>query len=77
MAFGSICPGKRYAILQAKWYLLTLAHMFDFELLEGEQTDIDVNYYGHEILPPTNDVHLRYRMKDCYREDKHRRLSFV
>lgn len=66
MSFGSICPGKKYALTQAKWFLLSLVHNFDMELLEGESTKPDVNYHGHEILPPTNEVQIRYRSrKNC------------
>lgn len=66
MSFGSICPGKKYALTQAKWFLLSLVHSFDMELLEGESTKPDVNYHGHEILPPTNEVQIRYRSrKNC------------
>merc|ERR1719419_809392 len=32
MAFGSLCPGKRYALLQIKWYLITVLNKFDMKL---------------------------------------------
>lgn len=61
LAFGSLCPGKKYAMTQAKWFLLSLIYAYDIELLDGESTSLDVNYYGHEILPPVNDVQIRYK----------------
>ena len=72
LSFGSLCPGKKYAITQAKWFLLSLVHTFDIELCEGEKTELDVHYHGHEILPPTNEVQMRYRL----RKD-HENLIFV
>jgi hypothetical protein len=53
IAFGSLCPGKKYAITQSKWFLLSCIYSFDMELCSGESTIPDINYYGHEILPPT------------------------
>ncbi|XP_069141463.1 7-alpha-hydroxycholest-4-en-3-one 12-alpha-hydroxylase-like [Argopecten irradians] len=64
LSFGSLCPGKKYAITQGKWFLLSLVYKFDFELCDGEATELDVKYYGHEILPPTHDVQMRYRMRE-------------
>jgi len=64
MSFGSLCPGKKYAITQGKWFLMSLVYSFDFELCKGESTELDVNYYGHEILPPVRDVQIRYRMRE-------------
>ncbi|KAK3102926.1 hypothetical protein FSP39_014974 [Pinctada imbricata] len=72
LSFGSLCPGKKYAITQAKWFLLSLVHTFDIELCEGEKTELDVHYYGHEILPPTNEVQMRYRLRK-----EHENLIFV
>lgn len=63
IAFGSLCPGKKYAIMQSKWFLLSSIYSFDMELCEGEFTQPDINYYGHEILPPTNEVQVRYRLR--------------
>lgn len=72
LAFGSLCPGKKYALCQAKWFMLSLVNAFDFELCEGEKTECDINYHGHEILPPTNDVQIRYRIREG-----HKKLIFV
>jgi len=68
LAFGSLCPGKKLAITQAKWYLFNLAHQFDFKVANGETCEPDVKYHGHEILPPTNDVKLMYRHKQNVRD---------
>ncbi|XP_050413302.1 cytochrome P450 7A1 [Patella vulgata] len=68
VAFGSLCPGKKYSLLQTKWFLVNLVNSFDIALLEGESTQCDVNYYGHEILPPTHDVQVQYRLKEKFRE---------
>lgn len=72
IAFGSLCPGKKYAITQSKWFLLTSIYSFDMELCEGESTEPDINYYGHEILPPTKEVQVRYRLRQNIEK-----LSFV
>lgn len=36
---------------------------YDIELLEGESCDFDTSYPGHEIVPATNDVQMRYRLR--------------
>ena len=72
LAFGSLCPGRKLAILQAKWYVLNLVHQCDFELLPGQKTEPDARYHGHEILPPTNDVRMKYRLRE-----HHRKLIFA
>lgn len=63
MAFGALCPGKKYAIVQSKWFLLSSMYSFDMELCDGESTQPDINYYGHEILPPTKEVQIRYKLR--------------
>ncbi|ESO88838.1 hypothetical protein LOTGIDRAFT_234414 [Lottia gigantea] len=68
VAFGSLCPGKKYSLLQTKWFLVNLMNSFDVRLVEGQKTECDVNYYGHEILPPTNDVQVQYRLKEKFQE---------
>ena len=62
MAFGSLCPGKRYAILQLKWYIITALNKFDMEL-DGESAQYDYKYHGHEILPPVEDIDFRFRLR--------------
>ena len=64
MAFGSLCPGKRYAMLQLKWYLVTMFNHFELELLDGEHAEYDYQYHGHEVLPPKKDVQFRYRLRN-------------
>ena len=63
IGFGSLCPGKRMSMLQIKWFLISLMNTFSMELLEGESTEPNTQYYGHEILPPVNDVKVRYTLK--------------
>lgn len=57
---------------QAKWYLFNLAHQFHVKTENGQTCEPDVHYHGHEILPPTNDVNILYRMKENVR-----RIEFV
>ncbi|WAR25087.1 CP7A1-like protein [Mya arenaria] len=64
LAFGSLCPGKKLAMTQAKWFIFNLAHNFDFETVDGQTCEPDVHYHGHEILPPTRDVEILYRRKE-------------
>ena len=64
LPFGSICPGRKIALLQTKWYLISMLHKYDLELLEGESCDFDMSYPGHEIVPPTNDVQMRFRPRN-------------
>ena len=66
MAFGSLCTGQRYATLQAKWYLMNIVNMFEFEQVEGEKAVIDVQYHGHEILPPVGDVKCKFTLNESF-----------
>jgi len=66
MGFGTLCPGKRYALLQLKWYLLTIVTRFDMRLRAGEHAEYDANYHGHEILPPIRDVNIDIRQKASF-----------
>ncbi|XP_052771592.1 cytochrome P450 7A1-like [Mya arenaria] len=72
LAFGSLCPGKKLAMTQAKWFILNLAHNFEFTTSNSDTCEPDVHYHGHEILPPSNDVPIEYK-----RRNNRRRLSFV
>ncbi|XP_067932244.1 cytochrome P450 7A1-like [Watersipora subatra] len=65
LPFGSICPGRKIALLQTKWYIISMLHRYDFELLDGETCDFDTSYPGHEIVPATNDVQMRYRLRNA------------
>ena len=64
MAFGSLCPGKRYAILQLKWFLLAMLNRYEMKLEDGEHAQYDYMYHGHEILPPIDDVRCSYRLRE-------------
>ncbi|KAI0237257.1 7-alpha-hydroxycholest-4-en-3-one 12-alpha-hydroxylase [Lamellibrachia satsuma] len=61
LAFGTLCPGKRYALLQLKWYLLTVFTRFDMRLQPGASAKYDYRYHGHEVLPPVEDVNIDFR----------------
>ena len=63
MAFGSLCPGKRFAMAQMKLYLLTILTRFDLALDQGEHAEYDFRYHGHEVLPPVKDVNVNFRLK--------------
>ena len=56
MAFGSLCPGKRYAMLQLRWYVVNTLTRYNLQFPEGKPAEYDCRYHGHEILPPVADV---------------------
>ena len=58
IAFGSLCPGKRYATLQLKWYIMSVVSQFKLRLQEGEHAEYAYEYHGHEVLPPKKDVNI-------------------
>ena len=66
MGFGTLCPGKRYALVQLKWYLLTIATRFDMRLRPGEHAVYDTQYHGHEVLPPVKDIDIEYRLRETF-----------
>jgi len=73
MAFGSLCPGKRYALLQLKWFLVSVLNRFELRYaaadvaaadVAGRQSNLpqcDARYHGHEVLPPVCDVDVQFR----------------
>ena len=72
MAFGSLCPGKRYALLQLKWFLLTVLTRYDLRYAAVTSSvtssscrlpSYDARYHGHEVLPPVCDVDVQFRLK--------------
>ena len=64
IAFGSLCPGQRYAILQLKWYIMSVFSNLEMQFPEnGELAQYDYQYHGHEILPPVNDVNVQFRQR--------------
>ncbi|CAG5121608.1 unnamed protein product [Candidula unifasciata] len=64
IGFGSLCPGQKLSMLQIKWFIVNIVNSFKLELLEGEKTAPHTGMYGHEILPPTNDVLCRFRPRE-------------
>jgi len=68
MAFGSLCPGRRYALVQLKWFLLTILTRFQLRYASTSSStstlpQYDDHYHGHEVLPPVADVDVEYRLK--------------
>lgn len=61
VAFGTLCPGKRYALLQLRWCILTIFTRFELRLQSGEHAEYDYRCHGHEVLPPVADVTIHYR----------------
>lgn len=60
IGFGSLCFGQKLSMLQLKWFIINVLNSFKMELLDGQKTLPNKNMYGHEILPPTNDVQCRF-----------------
>ncbi|BFZ10732.1 hypothetical protein BsWGS_13771 [Bradybaena similaris] len=60
IGFGSLCFGQKLSMLQLKWFIINVLNSFKMELLDGQKTVPNKNMYGHEILPPTNDVQCRF-----------------
>jgi len=68
MSFGSLCPGKRYALLQLKWYLLIMLSRFQLRYGSGSvMPQYDSRYHGHEVLPPVGDVDIQFCLRPNYR----------
>ena len=64
LPFGTLCPGKRMATVQLKWYILSLFNEFDMKLTKGcPPAEYDYRYHGHEVLPPVNDVNIDIRRR--------------
>lgn len=68
VGFGSLCPGQKLAIFQIKWFIVNFVNSFKLELEAGEFTKPDTSKYGHEILPPLNDVKCRYKPRESVPE---------
>lgn len=69
---GSLCPGEKISILQMKWFAMTWINTFKTELVVDQKTERNLNAYGHEILPPLNDVSFLIKQREGFR-----RLNFV
>jgi len=64
MAFGSLCPGKRYALLQLKWFLMIILTRFQLRYVTSSTLpQYDARYHGHEVLPPVDDVDVEFRSR--------------
>lgn len=64
IAFGSLCPGRHYALLQLKWYVITMMTRFEMTLVDqAASVQYDYQYHGHEVLPPTCDVNVAFASK--------------
>ena len=75
MAFGALCPGKRYALLQLKWFLLTMLSRFELRYKPSSSLpEYDMRCHGHEVVPPLSDVDVEYRRRLKW---KYRRLQLT
>ncbi|XP_044151334.1 cytochrome P450 7A1-like [Bufo gargarizans] len=68
LPFGSgrtKCPGRQFAVLEIKQLLTLLISYFDMELADknAKCPPLDQSRAGLGILPPTNDVDFRFRLK--------------
>lgn len=63
LAFGSLCPGQRFATLELKWYIMSVFSKLQLQLTEGVSAEYDYQYHGHEVLPPVQDIPMRYRQR--------------
>jgi cholesterol 7alpha-monooxygenase len=66
MAFGTLCPGRRYAILQMKWYLLNICLRYKFTFASSVRAQFDYRYHGHEVLPPVTDVPVHIEQRENF-----------
>ncbi|XP_055969171.1 cytochrome P450 7A1 [Sorex fumeus] len=68
MPFGSgatICPGRIFAVLEIKQFLILMLTYFELELVENpvKCPPLDQSRAGLGILPPLNDVEFKYKRK--------------
>ncbi|KAM6918911.1 cytochrome P450 7B1 isoform 2-T2 [Xenentodon cancila] len=67
MPFGSgssMCPGRYFAINEMKQFVSLLLLYLDLQLEDGQSRPaLDSSRAGLGILPPSNDVHFRYRLR--------------
>lgn len=68
LAFGTLCPGKQLALIQLKVFLISFITRFElrFDPMSHGRAEYDKRYYGHEVLPPVNDVIIQYRPKERF-----------
>jgi len=69
MSFGSLCPGKRFALLELKWFLLSIISRFQlrYRSCSSPMPNYDARYHGHEVLPPVSDVDIQFRPRSHFR----------
>jgi len=86
MSFGSLCPGKRYALLQLKWFLVSVLSRFELRYQPHQPRSsasaassplpaYDCQCHGHEVLPPVADVDIEFRVRQNW--TKSRRIQLV
>ncbi|XP_001514400.1 cytochrome P450 7A1 [Ornithorhynchus anatinus] len=68
LPFGSgltKCPGRIFAIYEIKEFLILMLSYFELELVDRQPRcpPLDQSRAGLGILPPTNDIDFRYRLK--------------
>lgn len=66
MTFGALCPGKKYATLQIKWYIITILTRFTLKKISPHCAKYDYSYHGHEILPPIADIPIKFCHKKSF-----------
>lgn len=71
MPFGSgatICPGRLFAVQEIKQFLILMLSYFDLELVESHVKcpPLDQSRAGLGILPPSNDIEFRYKLKHLW-----------
>ncbi|XP_036374002.1 cytochrome P450 7A1 [Megalops cyprinoides] len=67
---ASECPGRFFAINEIKQFLTLVIYHYEMELQETASTPLttDCTRAGLGILPPKQDVPLRYRIRECISE---------
>ncbi|XP_074141496.1 cytochrome P450 7A1 isoform X1 [Sminthopsis crassicaudata] len=68
MPFGSgltLCPGRLFAVHEIKQFLILMLSYFEMKLVDCQvkYPPLDQSRLGLGILPPTNDVDFKYKLK--------------
>ncbi|XP_058131536.1 cytochrome P450 7A1 isoform X2 [Dasypus novemcinctus] len=69
MPFGSgasICPGRIFAVHEIKQFLILMLSYFDLQLVDNHVKcpPLDQSRAGLGVLPPSNDIAFKYKLKD-------------
>uniref|UniRef100_A0A4X2LRQ1 Uncharacterized protein n=1 Tax=Vombatus ursinus TaxID=29139 RepID=A0A4X2LRQ1_VOMUR len=68
MPFGSgltLCPGRLFAVHEMKQFLILMFSYFEMQLIDSQVKcpPLDQSRVGLGILPPTNDIDFKYKLK--------------